>query len=699
MPNPNQGRRLLSAALRRSRAELVPPAFQFLWDQKRFVVAYGGRASAKSWSVARMLLIRGTERKHLILCARESQSSIKESAYRLLCDQVRALDLENFYTISADKLTGRNGSEIIFEGLFRNAERLKSYEGVTIAWVEEAHRVSERSWEDLIPTIRKPGSQIYITFNPSQQDDPVWQRFVASMRPDAVARRVSWRDNPFLSSETIAEKDWCAATDIDQFQYVWEGEFRTVTEAQILRGKYVSQTFDVDPSWSGPYFGLDFGFSQDPTAGTVCYIDDTQRVLYVAREFWKLGCDIDALPGALERALPGAGRNTVYCDSARPESISYIARNGVPGARSAEKWPGSIDDGVSYLRSFAKIVIHTDCTHTLDEANRYSYKVDRLTGNPLPEVEDKHNHNIDSIRYALSPLIRNKAAGGSYFSRSSLLVNGEPVALPLTDGRTGNVAVLAAITEQPGSALALVYITFNNKIGWPLLILDWQLVEFSDLSESLLIDAFNHAQELRELTRASSLATPLLAEGALFNAIKTVGSQLVTPRTPWNIAQLDAKELPATLDERAAAARELVNLGLSVKLAYPAYARQSVFRAVSGNHLTTQLFGYKPGIRDADQSLIAAFILACCGCLLDAPRQRNAEAVPRPLVTSTTQVAEQHARRVMIFEQQLAEWQRDYDIELARQRVIGRNPNWTPDGGVLRGFRPRPMHPNVLFHL
>lgn len=613
--------RKLAAELKRTPEQLVPPAFQFLFErQKRYIVPYGGRSSAKSWSVARVLLQRGTERKELILCARESQSSIKESAYRLLCDQIRALELEDFYAIGADRIVGTNGTEFIFEGLYRNAERLKSYEGVTIVWVEEAHRVSERSWEDLIPTIRKAGSQFFITFNPSQADDPVWQRFIASDRPDVIAQRVTWRDNPFISAETIAEKDWCAATDIDQFRHVWEGEFRTVTEAQILRGKYVSQPFDVNPRWSGPHYGLDFGFSQDPTAGTVCYIDDDERVLYVAREFWKLGADIDALPSALEAAMPGVSRHTLYCDCARPESISYIARHGISGARPAEKWSGSIDDGVAYLRSFSRIVIHPDCVHTLDEANRYSFKVDRLTGNPLPEVEDKHNHCIDSIRYGLSPLIRNLPAGG-YFNRAGLLVNGEPVqGVPLQ--RPWKIYGSMAVTDRPGTAIATCLWAIAPHTTPYLTLLDWDIAELEEVcSIEWMAAAFGRLAELRDAWQPHEPSLVLNIESPqLFEALRTPASEYLRAQgAPAHCdLQVTARIPGKTLEERASVLRTTVNGGNFVKLHLDAYGKELTHRSVTANHLVNQVLGFRPGA-DTGQELAAAFLM---GCTMAADKSR-----------------------------------------------------------------------------
>lgn len=696
-------KRALEGDQARSRDTLVPPAFQVLWQIVRFIVLYGGRSAAKSWSIARVLLVLGHESPLRVLCCREIQGSIRESAYRLLADQIVILGLDDFYEVQSDRIIGKNGTVFYFEGLRYNASKIRSYEGVDVVWVEEAQAVSELSWETLLPTIRKPGSRFFISFNPMTKSDPVAKRFVDNPPPGAIVKKVSYRDNPYFSPEAEAERAWLEKTDPDAYRHVWEGFPREVSDALILRGKYVAESVEVSPAWAGPYHGVDYGFARDPSAGVRCYIDDATHTLYVDREYWALGADIDAMPQQLESAIPGISRHTVYADSARPESTSYIARNGIPGIRSAEKWPGSVDDGIAYLRSFERIVIDPSCRHLLDECGSYSFKQDRLTGAPLPEVLDANNHTIDALRYALSPLIRNKSAGGSYFTRSGLLVNGEALTLPrpLDEGRPRSVAVIAAITDDPGGALGLLYVAWNAFNGWPLVILDWDLIEFENLNESALVDTFNRAQEFRQVTGASNPLTPIIAEGRLFNALQTVGERLIGQNSgpPWDIRRLESEELPPTLDDRAAAVRELVNLGQSVKLAYPAYARQMAFRAVSGNHLLTQILGYKPASRDTERALVTAFVTACCGCLLDAPRQRNAQSVEPPLVTSTTHAAEIMARRVMQYEEDLARWQKEYDAELARQRAFGRNPTWNPPGGILRGVRPKPKHPSMLVHM
>jgi hypothetical protein len=423
----------------------------------------------------------------------------------------------------------------------------------------------------------------------------------------------------------VAEKDWCASTDQDQFRHVWQGDFRTATEAQILRGKYFSEMFEVDPRWAGPYYGADFGFSQDPTAGTMCYIDDEQRVLYIRAEYWRLGADIDRLPADLEHALPGASTHKTYCDSARPETISYLARHGIPGAVAAEKWSGSIFDGISFLRSFAKIVIHPSCTHTLDEAARYSYKVDRLTGDALPDPEDRHNHCIDSIRYALSPIIRNQRTGG-YFDRAALLVCGEPVEPTTRAAGPKRVFATVATCDRPGAAIGVVYFAHSPRYGVPVTVLDYSLFEVDELRPELVAAVIARGLELiDEWNAIDSVFRVWAEEGELYAALAAAflahldGDDVVLRagmRPPYDLARVesrrlaspDGKRLLVTLEERANDLRTAVNQGQMVKVARTAYERQIMHRSSKTNHLVSQLIGYRPDA-DAAHELVAAFAL------------------------------------------------------------------------------------------
>jgi phage terminase large subunit-like protein len=201
-----------------------PDKLRCLFEPRRYKVLYGGRGSGKSWGVARALLILGASKSLRVLCAREFQNSIKESVHKLLDDQIDALGLRPFYQVLDTEIRGRNGTEIIFEGLRRNATKIKSMEGIDICWVEEAQTVSKPSWDLLIPTNRANGSEIWITFNPDLEEDDTYQRFVVSPPSNAIVCLVNWNDNPWFPEELRAEKDDLQAKDLDAYENVWGGQ-------------------------------------------------------------------------------------------------------------------------------------------------------------------------------------------------------------------------------------------------------------------------------------------------------------------------------------------------------------------------------------------------------------------------------------------------------------------------------------------
>lgn len=380
----------------------LPEPLRFLLSPSRYKVAHGGRGGTKSWGFARSLIGRAYERKSRILCTREYQKSIQESVHRLLCDQIELLGLSEFFQIRQRTITGDLGSEFIFAGLKTNPHTIKSMEGVDICWVEEAQKVSQESWNILIPTIRKAGSEIWVSFNPDEATDPTYKKFKLNPPPNAIVKEVSWRDNPWFPEELRLEKDYLASVDLDAYMHVWEGECRKHGVAQVLRGKCSVEWFEPETQWDGPYFGADWGFAQDPTTLVKCWVGG--RNLYIEKELYKLGLEIDRTPAAF-LTVPGAENHVIRADNSRPETISYVRRQGL-NVVGCDKRKGSVEDGIAFLRSFEKIVIHPDCRHTAEESRLYTYKMDRLTEDVLPEIVDAHNHCIDAIRYALEPIIR-----------------------------------------------------------------------------------------------------------------------------------------------------------------------------------------------------------------------------------------------------------------------------------------------------
>ena len=381
-----------------------------LFRPHRYKVLWGGRGAARSWSVARALLIEAARRPLRVLCTRELQTSIRDSVHRLLRDQADLLGLR--FRATDREITHANGSLFIFEGLRYNVTKIKSLEGIDRCWVEEAERVSAGSWEVLIPTVRKPASEIWVTFNPDRDEDATYQRFVVAPPPDAWVKRVSADDNPWLPPELLAERAYLYRVDPDAAAHVWGGETRGASDAQVLKGKWAVEEFTPAAAWDGPYQGMDFGFANDPTTLVRCWV--AERRLYVEYELYRVGLELDATAPAALQAVPEAAAYVVRADSARPESISYLRRHGLPRIVGVEKWKGSVEDGIAHLRQYEQIVIHPRCKHVADEARLYSYRVDERSGDVMPDVLDANNHTIDALRYALAPLIRRKASLSVY---------------------------------------------------------------------------------------------------------------------------------------------------------------------------------------------------------------------------------------------------------------------------------------------
>jgi len=391
----------------------------------RWRVAYGGRGGVKSWTVARALLIHGAQRPLRILCAREWMSSIADSVHRLLADQIELLGLGGFYQVQKSTILGANGTQFIFKGIRRDINEIKSTEGVDVCWVEEAEAVSKESWLVLPPTIRKKGSEIWVTFNPALATDATYQKLVVNRPARSIVKKTGWEDNPWLSAELAEEEAELRRLDPEAHANVWGGEPWTRSDTQVFGDKWEQQDFEVvgvlDKAtgaltyhgWQGPYYGGDFGFAKDPAVILRCWIKDSR--LWIDHQVDGVQLNMDDLARAYDR-VPGTRLHTIRADSARPETINELRRRGF-NVRGAKKWDGSVKDGIEHLRSYQRIILHPRCKLAIQEARLYRYKTDPRTGDILPILVDKHNHTWDSVRYALDPLIRRKR-------RPQLLIGG-----------------------------------------------------------------------------------------------------------------------------------------------------------------------------------------------------------------------------------------------------------------------------------
>lgn len=406
----------------------IPVKLEKLLFRKRLKIVYGGRGSAKTRSIVSILADTTTVKKTRVLALREIQKSLADSSYQELQDEVERTGREDEFKFIKDRIRiPSRRSSFAFEGLFRNQTKVKGHAGDDIAWVEEAENVSRDSWDYLVPTIRAEGSEIWVSFNPREEHDPTWSDFVepfVSLMVDGVYEdenlliiQCNHSDNPWLTPELKLERDKMAARDPDRYAWIWEGQFRKVSDVKVFNGKWSTRAFVPLPHWSGPYFGADFGFAADPSTLIKCWVGDDR--LWIEYEAWGKGVELDEM-GDLYDEIPGSAEHKIRGDSSRPETISHLKKarkrkNGEIGKafkmESVEKWPGSVEDGITFLRSFEEIVIHPRCPKTIEEATRYEYKTDRLTGDILPDIVDAFNHCWDAIRYALAPLIKKKGRG------------------------------------------------------------------------------------------------------------------------------------------------------------------------------------------------------------------------------------------------------------------------------------------------
>lgn len=320
----------------------------------------------------------------------------------LIEDKIAAFGLGDFFRCTEAEIVGLNGSRIIFRGMQNHtAASIKSLEGFDAAWIEEAQTISRKSLDLLTPTIRKEGSEIWASWNPENEDDPIDEELRKYPPENSIVRLVNWQDNPWFPAELKADMERDKARDPDKYAHVWEGQYRSLSESRVFRNWRVGE---IDPPEDVVWFyGADWGFANDETAAIRCCIPD-DRTLYIDAEVYELGVPTEALPRMLAD-LPDARRWPIRADNARPETIDYVKRHGFPKMRAARKGKGSIEDGVNFLQGM-DIVIHPNCVNLIREMRSYAYKTDPRTEEILPVIEDKNNHAIDALRYAVEGLHR-----------------------------------------------------------------------------------------------------------------------------------------------------------------------------------------------------------------------------------------------------------------------------------------------------
>jgi phage terminase large subunit len=391
-----------------ARAEF-PVKLEGLFKKSRYKVAYGGRGGAKSWGIARALLILGAKSPLRILCAREFMTSMRDSVHKLLCDQIESLGLLAFYDITQASIKGKNGTEFSFVGLKNNIANVKSYEGVDICWVEEAQTVSRLSWNVLIPTIRKEGSEIWVSFNPELETDETYQRFVVNPPDDSIQIKINWYDNPWFPDTLKLEKDALKARDEEAYNQVWEGLCRQTVDGAIFARemqqaekdgricrvpydatKPVHAVFDLGWSDSTAIWFLQFVGME---TRLIRYIEDSQKTIsYYLATMQTYGYVYDKI------WLPHDAENKTLAAAGR--SIDDIVRAAGYKTQIMPRVP--ILDSINAARTIFPNC-YFDREHTADGLaclRHYRYEVDPETGqfsrNPL---HDHYSHGADAFRY------------------------------------------------------------------------------------------------------------------------------------------------------------------------------------------------------------------------------------------------------------------------------------------------------------
>lgn len=419
----------------------TPPAYEplieALYSGQRFIGASGGRGSAKSHFYAECVIESFVHDQDLrVACLRETQKSLTMSSKLLIEDKIRRYRLGNYFRILDDRIEARRGHGlIIFQGMQNHtADSIKSLEGFKLGWFAEAQRMSARSLELLTPTFRG-GATLLFDWNPENATDPVDVLFRGEHKhPRAVHRHFTYEDNPWFPDDLREDMEYDRRRDPAKYDHVWRGGYITLSEARVFKN-WRTEEFET-PSDAVFYFGGDWGFSIDPTVLVRCFIEG--RTLYVDAEAYKIGLPIDYSPhffGGMDdpdldklnpearRALdatrtrypgiPGCRKWVITADSARPETINYMQRHGFPRMAPSIKGQGSVQDGVEFLQGY-DIVVHPRCRHTADELTNYKYKKDQRSGLILPVLEDKKNHVIDALRYAIEPLRGKRKRAGAW---------------------------------------------------------------------------------------------------------------------------------------------------------------------------------------------------------------------------------------------------------------------------------------------
>lgn len=405
------------AERKKPRVRKLPAWTRRLLKPKRYKGIKGGRGGGKSHGVFELqLLLQAKYPNRRMVCLREVQKSLKESVKQLLETKIRDLGLQKYFKILSTEIRSVRGDGVImFQGLAdHTAVTIKSLEGVDVAVVEEAQTISKRSIGLLRPTIREEGSEIWFLWNPLHRSDPVDEFFFGPKRPEEdegelprvmdedtmMVVEVNYRQNKYASKTMLADAAYDLKDDPEKHAHVWDGGYEEHSEARIFK-KLKIYDFDT-PRSAIIRFGADWGFSVDPLVLLGVYI--IGRDLFIDREAWRIGCEIDDTPG-LFMTVPDAEKWWITAGGERPERISYLQRRGWK-IKKALRGNFSEQRGVDHLQNYTIHIHKTNCPHAAKEFQNYKHPIDKLTDRPLPILPTKKNHTVEAARYATEDVRR-----------------------------------------------------------------------------------------------------------------------------------------------------------------------------------------------------------------------------------------------------------------------------------------------------
>ena len=385
-----------------------PEKLSFLSEPHRYKVLYGGRGSGKSWGIARELLIQGAKIHNPIrvLCAREVQRSIKQSVHQLLSDQIQSLNLGSFYEVLENEIRGKNGTKFSFTGLANNTvESIKSYEGVDRVWVEEAQTVSKKSWDILIPTIRKPGSEIWVSFNPDLDSDDTYKRFVIDTPDNAKVVKVNWSDNPWFPEVLNAERLHSKATS-DDYDNIWEGECKTAVDGAIYaneirdaqeNGRITNVPYDPELK---VHIVMDLGWNDSMSIILVQKgVSDLRIIKYIEDDHRTLdsySAELKTLPynwGQMYLPHDGQTKDFKYGTSAED-----IMRRHDWDVRIVPRL--DVESGIKLARiNFHRCYFDKSTERLIECLKHYRRTISASTNEPGAPLHDEYSHGADAFRY------------------------------------------------------------------------------------------------------------------------------------------------------------------------------------------------------------------------------------------------------------------------------------------------------------